>query len=486
MYSQPPDTYAWNALEPDASDRALVFDDRSMDGEAGGPTIWRPHGFIEWFVVAQTLLPALLFLPGSQPYRIPIRTGSYAISLVAFAVWWFHRSGRRRGRHPAVGWIGLMLVWLGLMLLHPDTTPFVGVAQISLYFAIVCPVFWASSYVSDRRTLVRALVLLLVCNGVNSMVGVMQVYDPDRWMPRQLSSVYSEQGGALMLSASTFIGRDGRPMVRPPGLFDAAGAVAGAATVATILGLIFCLEPIGWWKRSISLGFALAGMSALYLSHVRAAFVMTLGMMAAYVVLLTLQNQKKRVIAFGALGVGIVVVGLSVATALGGDSVAERFSTLLEADPRDLYYQSRGIQVKSAMTEMLDEYPLGAGLGRWGMLSFYFGDRNPFARNLFAEVQPNAWMLDGGVPLVALYSLVLIVTLIGDLRLVRALADPEDRLMATIVIAANLGTIGLVFTFIPFGTIVGLQFWFLEGILHGAMADRPRRAALRDTRPYFE
>ena len=83
-------------------------------------------------------------------------------------------------------------------------------------------------------------------------------------------------------------------------------------------------------------------------------------------------------------------------------------------------------------------------------------------------------MLDGGVPLVGLYGLVLIVTLLGDLKLVRSLADPEDRLLATIVVAANVGTIGLVFTFIPFGTVVGMQFWFLEGMLRGAMVDRPR------------
>ena len=174
------------------------------------------------------------------------------------------------------------------------------------------------------------------------------------------------------------------------------------------------------------------------------------------------------------LSFGLVVVGLSVATALGGDSVAERFQTLLEGDPRDLYYQSRGIQVESAMTELVDQYPFGAGLGRWGMLSYYFGDVGPQSHGLFAEVQPNAWMLDGGVPLVALYGLVLIVTLFGDLSLIRSLADPEDRLLATIVMAANMGTVGLVFTFVPFGTAVGMQFWFLEGLLRGAMADRPR------------
>jgi hypothetical protein len=306
------------------------------------------------------------------------------------------------------------------------------------------------------------------------MVGVMQVYDPDRWMPRQMSSVYSLQGGDMMLAASTFIGLNGRVTVRPPGLFDAAGAVAGAAMVATILGLVFCIEPIAWWKRGASLGLALAGMSALYLSHVRAAFVMTLGMMVAYIALLILQNQKKRTVGFGALAFGLVMVGLSIATALGGDSVAERFQTLLEGDPRDLYYQSRGIQVESAMTELVDKYPFGAGLGRTGMLSFYFGDAGAASKGLFAEVQPNAWMIDGGVPLVALYGLVLIVTLFGDLALIRSLADPEDRLVATIVVAANVGTIGLVFTFVPFNTAVGMQFWFLEGMLRGAMADRPR------------
>jgi hypothetical protein len=433
-----------------------------------------PSGFVEWFAVGQTLLPALLFLPGSQAYRLPIRVGAYAISLGAFAVWWFYLGGRRRGRHPAATWINFTLVWLALMMLHPDTNSYVGVAQVSLYFAILCPVFWAPAYVTNRRTLVRALVVLLVCNGINSMVGVLQVYDPDRWMPRQLSSVYSGQGGDLILAASTFVGLNGRLMIRPPGLFDAAGAVGGAAMVATILGLIFCLEPIGWFKRGMALGLALAGMSALYLSHVRAAFVMTLGMMAAYLVLLVLQNQKKRVVGFGALAVALVVVGLSIATALAGDSVAERFRTLLEGDPRDIYYQSRGIQVESAMTELVDTYPLGAGLGRWGMLSYYFGQSGPQANGLFAEVQPNAWMLDGGIPLVGLYGMVLIVTLIGDLKLIRSLADREDRLIATIVVAANVGTIGLVFTFIPFGTAVGMQFWFLEGMLRGAMADRPR------------
>jgi hypothetical protein len=248
---------------------------------------------------------------------------------------------------------------------------------------------------------------------------------------------------------------------------------------------VFCLESIGWWRRALALGFAVAGMLALYLSQVRASFVMTLLMMGAYLAMLAIQNHKKRVIGFGALACGLVAAGLSVATILGGVSVSERFMTLVEGDPRDLYYRSRGIQVESAMNELVDEYPIGAGLGRWGMLSYYFGERGTQSRGIFAEVQPNAWMLDGGLPLVGLYSLVLIVTLVGNLRLIRSLASPDDRLVAGIVVAANVGTLGLVFTFIPFGTAVGMQFWFLEGMLRGAMADSPRRQMVVE-RPYFE
>ena len=30
--------------------------------------------------------------------------------------------------------------------------------------------------------------------------------------------------------------------------------------------------------------------------------------------------------------------------------------------------------------------------------------------------------------------------------------------------------------FVPFGTAAGMQYWFLEGALHGAMVRRPRRS----------
>ena len=200
-------------------------------------------------------------------------------------------------------------------------------------------------------------------------------------------------------------------------------------------------------------------------------------MMAFYIALVTAQRQRKRAAGFVTLAVGTVAVALSVATVLGGQSVQERFMTLLADDPRTTYYESRGIQVEHAFSTLVEKYPFGAGLARWGMVSIYFGNDDSGAIDqdiLFAEVQPSAWILDGGWPLLILYSLALLGTVAFDMRLVRTLREPSDRLLASIVVATNFGTLFFLFTFVPFNTAGGMQFWFLEGALHGAMITRPR------------
>jgi hypothetical protein len=445
-------------------------DDAPIDQETA-----RPSGFAEWFALSLTLLPALMFVPGSQPYRLPLRVGAYGISLFAFAIWWFHKAGRKEGKHPGERYLMLALFVLVLSIAHPLTSSLqVGLAQDLLYFAIFCPLFWARGYVTTRRQLVRIVLILLVCNGVNSMVGVLQVYDPDRWMP-QLSATFTTNRD--ILNASSYVGPSGRMIVRPPGLFDTPGAVCSAGTVAALFGLILCLEPLALWKRGVSLAMAIAGISAIYLSHVRVSFVTTIGTMLMYVGMMTLQKQPKRAAGFGILAVSLVAGGLSLATILGGTSIADRFSTLVAEDPRELYYRSRGISVEYAFNNLLVDYPLGAGLGRWGMMRVYFSAPGKLdSTEVFAEVQPNAWLLDGGFFLLLFYSLALMVTAFYDLKLLRTLANREDRIWASAVIAANFGTLALVFSFVPFGTAAGMQYWFLEGALHGAMAHRPRLA----------
>ena len=396
---------------------------------------------------------------GSQAYRLPLRVGAYDQPL-AFVIWWFDRAGRREGKHPGERFLLLALVVLVMGLAHPLTEqPTVRPRADRLYFAIFCPLFWARAYITTRRQLMRVVLILLVCNGLNSMVGVLQVYDPGRWMPRELSSMY--QGNSDFLAAASYVGPNGRMIIRPPGLFDTPGAVCGAGTIAALFGLILALEPLAIWRRGIVRSrwrWLASRRSTSVTSACRSSSPSAL--MAVYVAILSTQKQMKRVTAFDARRRPRRRRSV-IATVLGGQSIMERFSTLVAEDPRELSTESRGQSVEYAFNNLIAEYPLGAGLARWGMMAFYFGGPRPYdAPAVFAEVQPNAWLLDGGIFLLLFYTLALGVTVAYDLKRVRTLANREDRLWAAAVIAANFGTLALLFSFVPFGTAVGMQFWF--------------------------
>ena len=426
-----------------------------------------PWSFPEWFVISQTAIPAILYLPGTQLFRLPLRIASFGISLVALAWWWQGKHTKRVAPHPAEHWLIMALGYLVLMIFHPTTnTALAGIAQVMLYLAVLAPVFWAPPLIRGPQHLLRLLGILLVCNGINAMVGVLQVYDPDYWMPKEFSNV----AGSLKygLDAVSYINSAGRRVVRPPGLFDNPGAVCGAGMIAALLGLIFSMSPIHVWKRVIALAFAFVGMAAVYLSQVRTSLLILGGMLLVYVGFLYIQKQKIKATAILGIAVLLGTTVFSLSIAFGGTAISKRFSTLTEDDPVMVYYKAqRGNQMEHAFTTLLPEYPLGAGLGRWGMMRYYFGDESNINSPLiWAELQIPAWILDGGVILVILYCFALLVTAIYEIRLVKTARSPGLRLLAPIVIAANMGTLALIFGFTPFTTQLGLQYWFLVGALY--------------------
>ena len=251
-----------------------------------------PWGFAEIFIISQTALPALLYLPGSQAFRLPIRFSAFAISLAAFA-WYQVESTTEMPRSPIQAWAAAILGLLALMLFHPETSSLIGgIAHMAVYLAVLAPLFWAPEFVKSPEQLARIMWILLLCSGANAVVGVLQVYDPGRWLPAEFSRVMTATETGL--GAVTYIGAQGQRIVRPPGLFDTPGAVAGPAMFAALLGLVFAVSAIPIWKRALSLGIAFAGLAAIYLSQVRISLVATVVMMATYTLVAMRQGRAAR------------------------------------------------------------------------------------------------------------------------------------------------------------------------------------------------
>jgi hypothetical protein len=421
-------------------------------------------GFVEWFVVSQTAFPALLYLPGTQPLRVPIRIAAFAISFAALGLWLLQ--GRHTLQsHPSRPWLVGVVVWLAMMVFHPSTNTLVaGLAQTGLYLSICAPLFWAPDMVRTTRQLRRLLAIWLVCNGINACVGVLQVYDPDRWLPNEYSTIVQARGGPL-----TYTGVNGLQVVRPPGLSDVPGAVCAPAAAATVLGVIFCLDSkLAAWRRVASFGFAFAGACAIYLSHVRSSLIVLAGSLLAYGAILVLQRRRQKAAAIFALTASVIGGGLLFAVMLGGIQVFERFALLFAEDPSKTYYASRGNMVDQAVRVLLIEYPLGAGLGRWGMMRAYFGDEhNVESPMIWAEVQWPAWILDGGMVLLVLYLGAIAAEVVAEYRFARSGTDTNVQILAAAVFAVNLGTLALLFSYTPFVAPIGMQYWFLAGSLWG-------------------
>jgi hypothetical protein len=97
----------------------------------------------------------------------------------------------------------------------------------------------------------------------------------------------------------------------------------------------------------------------------------------------------------------------------------------------------------------------------------YFGSFTRDNDAIWAEIQLTGWMIDGGILMIALYAGALVVTAFTEYRVAITTRYPRLAQCAAVVLAANLGTAALIFSFTPFVTQVGIQYWFLAGALHG-------------------
>lgn len=423
-------------------------------------------GWLELFVLVQVLWGVLLFMPGSQVYRVYIRAFPFVTSLIALGAC-LRSSGADIGA-PGGRWI---LASLGLMiaaLVHPASWLISGVAQVVFQLSIAAPVFWtARNWVTDER-LERLLLLVFGANFLSAGLGLLQVYYPETFMPPEFSRL-ALQLNADIVGSLTYIGADGRQIVRPPGLTDLPGGAAVSATITALMAFGFATRSrTTHHLRLWFIAAALIGLTVVYLAQVRSMLVMIcVCMMSAGAVRLRQGRVAHSVWAVAAAG-ALVLAAFTWAVALGGESVVDRFQSMLDVGVVESYRENRGLFLSYTLEELLYEYPFGAGIGRWGMMSAYFGEPTNWQfPSLWAEIQLTGWLYDGGVLLWICYTAAVATATLYTYRVAGA-SETHLSDLATMVLSVQVLVIGLCFTGPVFNTQTGIVFWLLTASVYGA------------------
>jgi hypothetical protein len=360
-----------------------------------------------------------------------------------------------------------------LGLSHQSAALEAGLAQCVFQLAIAAPLFWAGKIVSSETQLRRVLWLIFLANAASASLGVLQAYAPERFLPPEFSALALRLNPAAV-EAVTYQGPDGRDIVRPPGLTDLPGGAAVAGMFAGFLGLALSAGATRLW-RAVTFGAAGVGLVALYLTQVRSLFLAAVAGVLLLAFVLARQGRGIRSVWIGVTGLAAVVLSFLWAASVGGESISERFLGIAQEGLLAAYQENRGIFLSYTLGELLNQFPFGAGVGRWGMMQTYFGDpANWRARPIYVELQITGWLLDGGIALCLAY----VGAIAAAMRFAyRATLWPHPTLSywAAVVLAIQFMLAALAMTGPAFNTQLGIYFWLVSGVLAGAVDGTSRQ-----------
>jgi len=446
-----------------------------------------PWGALELIALSRTVIPALQYIPGANVVRTPLRVVDYSLVLLVWA--WVLVHGRRQVGRTFVPKLLLAVCagWLLISIAHPTTNSLIsGTAQAFLVISIMSPVFWVPQLKITPERMSRLLRLIFFANLLSSMWGLGQVYMPDRFNPPDIAIFHRSVGmeGALSLTTSS-----GRRIIRPCGLTDTPGAAAGASANVIIIGLLWSLRPMPLWRRAALVGVCFFATGIIYISQVRVMLLTMVASLIATTVVFVLRGSFGKATVLAVILGTLVAGGLGWAAYVGGEAATKRFAALFEEDALTTYQQHRGGFLQKAIYEELPRFPLGAGLGRWGQIYYYFGNKAfPFGvgrGELYSEIQISAWVYDGGLPLLAMYASAALLAVWSAFRLALHANDPALSNAACPIFAMGLTLLAVCLGAMPFIGPAGVQFWLLTTALFvsneqtGVAARRARLAAAR-------
>ncbi|MEH1928090.1 hypothetical protein [Nostoc sp.] len=393
-------------------------------------------------------------------FRVPMRIASFAFGL--FLLVWLRPKG---SQHPATN---SAIVVLGIMLLELCLHPYInsmtgGVAQCAMYLAILSPLFWVRNLKITHIGFESLMFLMWSIYALSASFGVLQVYFPGKFQLSLSTTIQNStyHGDNLLITLA-----NGEQVYRPMGLTDIPGGAANAGFYALLFSVVIALKYKNPILRIVCMGSAALGLFCIYLTQVRSILVLAAVSMVFLAVVLMRTGQIARLTAMVS-GVTALFAGtFSWAIAIGGKSTLQSLSSLFTASPDQIYHQNRGLFLQDTIEELLPKYPLGAGLGRWGMMNNYFGDNTYLvSQPIWVEIQWTGWLLDGGVPLVFAYiaALYLACQTAWKIAINRELGD--FALWGGLIFAYDIGALAITFNYPIFMSQSGMEFWLLNAVL---------------------
>jgi hypothetical protein len=428
----------------------------------GAAVSFRSPAWLMRFVYVEMACQVALLLPSVAGARVFIRTAAFAGSVLLVL---FLRGPREE--HPAKRVALFALGIVGLSIFHPTTnTILAGIATLAFNIAILGPIFWVPRIRIDLKTLRHLFFVFWVFQTASASLGVLQVYFPGRFQPAAASVLTETYVQGLQITLQS-----GVQVLRPMGLTDTPGGAGMGGVYAVLLACGFLLDRPRMPFRIALLGSICVGCFTVYICQVRALFVMLVVSLIAMLAPFVLQGRMSRLMKVGLPVAAVGLASLGLALAIGADAVTGRLSTLFDDSFGNVYYSNRGLFLEHTFTNLLPEYPFGAGLGRCGMMRAYFGDEyNASSPPIWAEIQWTVWLLDGGVPLMLLYSSAIVMTIREALRTAMRLGPGHEDIgkWAAVLAGYSVGVLACTFGWCPFAGTVGVDFWVLNAALFAA------------------
>jgi hypothetical protein len=417
------------------------------------------------FMIVQFTLQIMLLFPVFGGIRAVMRVASFGFSLVLMLV--ISANGRK---HPAVNWAIAVLVIMGLeFFFHPDmSTLLAGLAQCGLYAAIIAPVFWVTRLNITMQSFYWLVLIIWGFHTVSSVVGVLQVLYPGQFQPALSTSVQASAYGGENLK---IILANGESIFRPQGLTDVPGGAATAGNYAMLLSAGIAAYRNNIFLRLACLGSASAGLFCIYLSQVRSVLVMSIICLVCFFLFLIKKGLFGRATWLAPMAMGMGVFVYSLAARIGGESTSDRISSLTAKGAGDIYYENRGYFLDTTL-DWAATNPLGFGLGRWGPIADYFGDRfNPIIRPLWVEIQWTAWLVDGGIPMIVAYVGAIFVSMWTLWKIINQAVRPDFVIWGALIMGYDIGAFATTFNYPVFVSQYGIEFWILNAAFYTAIVN---------------